>query len=155
MGHGRGEVRQSNRQEGEAGFDGAVAGDGLQPLGGEEPERCHRAEEEQAGGVGAGALTVGEEAQRHDGLRRVALVDDEQREQDSTGRDRGRVGGFAPSGVGGADDAEHQCCHAKRGGRGANGVGLAAPGLGLGQEAWGGEHHRQADREVDEEPDAP
>jgi hypothetical protein len=155
MGHGRGEVRQSNRQEGEAGFDGAVAGDGLQPLGGEEPERCHRAEEEQPGGVGAGALAVGEEAQRHDGLGCAALVGDEQREQDHAGRDRGRVRGFAPPGVGGADDAEHEGRHAERGGRGAEGVGLAAPGLGLGQEARGGEHHRQADREVDEEPDPP
>jgi hypothetical protein len=59
-------------QERKPGDERAVAAYALQVLGHEEGEAQQRGVEQEAGGVGAGALAAGEQAQRHHRLPRAA-----------------------------------------------------------------------------------
>src|SRR3954452_19852899 len=53
----------SSREEGQAGLQRRVSTDALEVLGHEEVEADQHAVEQEAGGVGAGAAAVGEQAQ--------------------------------------------------------------------------------------------
>ena len=79
--HGDGEVDQRHRQEPQAGLQRGEAEGVLQVLGGEEEEPDHRAQVEQAGGVGAAALPAAEQPQRHDRLRDPGLGDHQDHQQ--------------------------------------------------------------------------
>ena len=62
-----------HREESQAGLQRRVVADALEVLGHEEVELDQHAVEQEAGGVGAGAAAVGEQAQRHEGLRGARL----------------------------------------------------------------------------------
>jgi hypothetical protein len=91
------EVDHGHREERDAGGEWAVALDGLQVLGDEEPEAHHRAEEQDPSGVGADALRTGEQPQRQNGLPGAPLVDQESSQQNHAGRERGDGDRVAPA----------------------------------------------------------
>jgi hypothetical protein len=87
--------------------------------------------------------------------RRATLDRNERREQQQTARDSHQRDRISPARVGGAHDPVHERDHPEGRAGGAGDVELPAAALGLGEVARGGEHHRDPDRRVDEEPDSP
>jgi hypothetical protein len=132
---GGGEGGGGHGQEGQARFQRCVAADALEVLGHEEEEAQQRAVEQEAGGVGAGARTAGEQAQRQQRLRDAGLVDQEHRNKHETDADREQGDGVGPAGVSGVHDAEDQGADAHGGAERAGEVRAAGMTGGLGQEA--------------------
>ena len=96
-GRRRREHHHGQRQERDAGLDRAEAFDALQVLRQEEELPEYRADEQDPRDVGADALAAREQPQRRDRLRRVALVEDERRQQDEARRERRHREALAPA----------------------------------------------------------
>nr|GEU28231.1 hypothetical protein [Tanacetum cinerariifolium] len=149
------EINGRHGQERQAGHGRRIAEHRLQVLGREKEKADHRSQEQQPGAIGRRPRRHCKQAQRHDGLCRMALVEDECDQQQQAAGHGALGGGVQPAGAGRADQAVHERRHAGRGRHCPQRIEVAGAARAFLDVAQRRPDHGGADRQVDEETHAP
>ena len=144
-----------DRQEGKPGFQRAVAEDVLHELGEKEEEPGKRRADREPDGVGAGAIAVRKDPQRHQGLGAPQLDDDEGDQQDERARDRSQGQRIRPAAAGGLVQPVDQQRDPRGDGDGARQVEATRPAFTCRQHPRRSQRQHDADRHVDEQHPLP